>query len=132
MRNRINLLRKTATFGFLATLALMTPLAAFPRPKDGAHTGIHGKVTDNEKAAIEGVHVKAMNEKTKAILTTDTNAQGEFELPHLPSGIYDFTFYKDGFEYMLYPHIRINKKQLTSLDVTIHRTFVVQPPKQPN
>jgi Carboxypeptidase regulatory-like domain len=123
-------LKKTIAACLATALGLAIPLAAFSRPKDSAPTGIHGKVMDTEKVAIEGVHVKAMNEKTKVILIADTNAQGEFELPHLSSGIYDLTFYKNGFEYMLYPHVRINKKQLTTLDVTIHRTSVVQPPKQ--
>jgi hypothetical protein len=130
--NSVYFIKKLTRLVILAAVAVVLPLAAYSVPKDPTGTGIHGEVRDPEKAAIAGVHVKAMNEKTKLILITDTNAQGEFDLLRISSGIYDLTFYKDGFEYMLYPHVRVNKKTLLSLDVTIHRTSVVSPPKDQN
>jgi carboxypeptidase family protein len=115
-----------------AGIALALSLVAAAKTKDPTATGIHGHVRDSDKTAIEGVHVKAMNSKSKATVTTDTNAEGEFALPHLASGIYDVTFSKDGFEFMLYPHIRVSKNQPIALDVTIHRATGAPPLKQSN
>ncbi|MFZ0910697.1 MAG: carboxypeptidase-like regulatory domain-containing protein [Candidatus Acidiferrales bacterium] len=115
-----------------AGITLALSLAATAKTKDPTANGIHGHVWDSDNAAIEGVRVKAMNEKSKAAVTTDTNAAGEFALLQLPSGIYDLTFQKDGFEFMLYPHIRVSKNQPISLDVTIHRASGVPPLKQSN
>ena len=103
---------------------------AAAKTKDPTATGIHGHVRDSDKTAIEGVHVKAMNSKSKATIATDTNADGEFALSKLASGIYDVTFSKDGFEFMLYPHIRVSKNQPIALDVTIHRAAGAPPLKQ--
>jgi hypothetical protein len=113
-----------------AGIAPALSLVGAAKTKDPTSTGIHGHVRDSDKTAIEGVHVKAMNSKTKATITTDTNAEGEFALPHLASGIYDVTFNKDGFEFMLYPHIRVSKNQPIALDVTIHRAAGAPPLKQ--
>ena len=115
-----------------AGIALALSLVAAAKTKDPTATGIHGHVRDSDKTAIEGVHVKAMNSKSKTTITTDTNAEGEFALPHLASGIYDVTFSKDGFEFMLYPHIRVSKSQPIALDVTIHRSAGAPPLKQSN
>jgi hypothetical protein len=115
-----------------AGIAPAFSLVAAAKTKDPTATGIHGHVRDSDKTAIEGVHVKAVSSKTKATITTDTNAEGEFALPHLVSGIYDVTFSKDGFEFMLYPHIRVSKNQPIALDVTIHRTAGAPPLKQSN
>jgi hypothetical protein len=115
-----------------AGIALALSLVAAAKTKDPTATGIHGHVRDSDKTAIEGVHVKAMNSNSKATVTTDTNAEGEFALPHLASGIYDVTFSKDGFEFMLYPHIRVSKNQPIALDVTIHRATGAPPLKQSN
>ncbi len=113
-----------------AGIALALSLVAAAKTKDPTATGIHGHVRDSDKTAIEGVHVKAMNSKTKTAITTDTNAEGEFALPQLAAGIYDVTFSKDGFEFMLYPHIRVSKNQPIALDVTIHRAAGAPPLKQ--
>jgi hypothetical protein len=115
-----------------AGIAPALSLVAAAKTKDPTATGIHGHVRDSDKTAIEGVHVKAMNSKSKTTITTDTNAEGEFALPHLASGIYDVTFSKDGFEFMLYPHIRVSKSQPIALDVTIHRSAGAPPLKQSN
>ena len=115
-----------------AGIALALSLVAAAKTKDPTATGIHGHVRDSDKTAIEGVHVKAMNSKTKTAITTDTNAEGEFALPQLAAGIYDVTFSKDGFEFMLYPHIRVSKNQPIALDVTIHRATGAPPLKQSN
>ena len=114
--------------GIAPALSLVAPA----KTKDPTATGIHGHVRDSDKTAIEGVHVKAMNSKSKATIATDTNADGEFALSKLASGIYDVTFSKDGFEFMLYPHIRVSKNQPIALDVTIHRAAGAPPLKQPN
>ncbi len=115
-----------------AGIAVALSLTAAAKTKNPTASGIHGHVRDSDKAAIEGVRVKAMNEKSKLAITTDTNAEGEFALPQLSSGIYDLTFQKDGFEFMLYPHIRVSKNQPIALDVTIHRAAGVPPLKQSN
>jgi hypothetical protein len=124
--------RQALAFAVCASLALTFSFLAAAKTKDPTSTGIHGHVTDTDKNPMPGVHVKAMNEKTKAAITTDTNDRGEFALPRVPSGIYDVTFQKDGFEFLLYPHVRVVKRQPIALDVTIHRTNGVPPLKQSN
>ncbi len=124
--------REIIALSICAGLVLAFSLVAAAKNKDPTATGIHGHVTEGGKIPVSGVHVKAMNEKNKAAISTDTNADGEFALPHLPSGIYDVTFQKDGFEFLLYPHIRVSKNQPIALDVAIHRTTGVPPLKQSN
>lgn len=104
----------------ILALAALAPAYA----KDAA---ILGHVADVEKAGVGGVHVKATNEKTKATITTETNADGDFALSHVSSGIYDVTFLRDGFEFLLYPHVVVKKDAPIKLDVTIHRSAYTPP-----
>ncbi|HEY4742500.1 MAG TPA: carboxypeptidase-like regulatory domain-containing protein [Candidatus Acidoferrales bacterium] len=115
-----------------AGIALTLPFATSVTANEPAPSGIHGHVRDINKTAIAGVHVKAMRAKSNVVITTDTNADGEFALPHLSSGIYDVTFFKDGFEYMLYPHVRVTKNQPVTLDITLNRTNGTPPLKPSN
>jgi hypothetical protein len=115
-----------------AGIALTLSCAAAVTAKEPTPSGIHGHVRDINKAALAGVHVKAMKDKSNVVITTDTNADGEFALPHLASGLYDVTFFKDGFEYLLYPHVRVSKSQPVTLDITLNRTNGTPPLKQLN
>lgn len=115
-----------------AGIALALPFATSVTANEPAPSGIHGHVRDINKTALVGVHVKAMKDKPNVVITTDSNADGEFALPHLASGIYDVTFFKDGFEYMLYPHVRVIKNQPVTLDITLNRSNGTPPLKLPN
>jgi len=107
-------------------IALACALAATATPF-AKQTAIRGHVTDTGKAAIAGVHVKATNEKTKASISTETNADGDFSLSNLHAGIYDVTFLKDGFEFLLYPHVTVKKAEVVSLNVTVNRSSYTPP-----
>jgi hypothetical protein len=119
-------LRTWAEIILVAGLATISTLAALA-PAYAKEAAISGHVADVEKAAVGGVHVKAMNEKTKVMITTETNADGDFALSHVSSGIYDVTFLKDGFEFLLYPHVVVKKDAPVKLDVTIHRPAYTSP-----
>jgi len=107
----------------LCLLALNGASSAFPA-KD---TAIQGHVTDADKAAVAGVRVKAENEKTKLIVATETNADGNFALSHVRPGIYDITFVKDGFEFLLYPHIIVKKGEAVNLSIMVNRSAPSSP-----
>ena len=119
-------LRTWAEIVFVIGVAVVPAFGA-PAPAYAKEAAIRGHVADAEKANVGGVHVKAMNEKTKAMITTETNADGDFALSHVSSGIYDVTFLKDGFEFLLYPHVVVKKDAPITLDVTIHRSAYTPP-----
>ena len=88
---------------------------------------VRGHVTDPDKVAVAAVHVKAENEKTKAIVSTETNADGDFALARIHPGIYDITFVKDGFEFLLYPHVVVKKGEPVNLNVVVNRSKYSSP-----
>lgn len=105
-------------FVILCVLAL----TGVPPASSAKETAILGHVTDVNKAAVASVRVKAENEKTKAIVATETNADGDFALSHMRPGIYDITFVKDGFEFLLYPHIIVKKGEAVNLSIVVNRS----------
>ena len=58
---------------------------------------ILGTVTDASGANVPGATVTAHNTDTGLARTTETQADGSYRIPELPTGTYDVTIEKGGF-----------------------------------
>jgi len=103
------------------TIVLAASMLALAIPASEKAPEIRGHLVDRDGAALSGVLVKATNDKNHRATTTESNLDGNFELAKLSSGIYDVTFMKDGFEFMVYPHVTVKRGETLKLDVTLHR-----------
>ncbi|PYU05887.1 MAG: hypothetical protein DMG33_09660, partial [Acidobacteria bacterium] len=78
-----------AAFGFLSA----RPVAA-----DELYARIRGTVTDSTGATVPGVTITATNTETRISKSTQTDADGSFEILNLPIGTYDVSAVKTSFK----------------------------------
>ena len=83
-------------FGLLCVSALL--LAGLEVSAQVATGGLRGTVTDPSKAAVPGAAVVVRNRDTGAERTTNTNSEGEFQVPTLIPGPYEVRITAQGFK----------------------------------
>lgn len=88
-------LKQWASYILLATVATMGTAAA--RAQSDAGTVI-GNIEDASGAVIPGTTIKLTNTDTNAVLTTTTDASGDFKFPALQRGNYKVEASHDGFQ----------------------------------
>jgi hypothetical protein len=76
--------------GLLLSLAISSA-----QTSTGTITGI---VTDPQQARLAGVQLRLTNESTGVVVTSQTNAQGEYTFPLLPSAVYTLEIEAGGFQ----------------------------------
>src|SRR6476660_7244605 len=85
---------------FLRTLVVVVPLLVLAAiPASAQQTGtITGKITDTSGAVLPGVTVEAKSNVLPSPRTTVSGADGVYQLPALPPGLYTVTFTLQGFQ----------------------------------
>jgi outer membrane receptor protein involved in Fe transport len=101
----------------LAFLTLVT-LFAFTTPwafSQGIVTGsLSGTVVDQSGAAVAGASVIATESQTNRTMTAKTNAQGAWQIPQVPPGIYNIKINAANFEGVQYQSVQVNVGRDTS------------------
>jgi len=101
----------------LAFLTLVT-LFAFTTPwafSQGIVTGsLSGTVVDQSGAAVSGASVIATESQTNRTMTAKTNAQGAWQIPQVPPGIYNIKINAANFEGVQYQSVQVNVGRDTS------------------
>src|SRR5262249_42499687 len=89
-----------AKFGLRVLLALLIALATSHSPllAQVKSSAITGTVTDESGAAVPGAKVVVTETATATSNTTQTNEQGEFNVPYLPIGHYTVDVTAAGFQ----------------------------------
>jgi outer membrane receptor protein involved in Fe transport len=94
----------------LAFLTLVA-LFAFTAPwafAQGAQSGsLSGTVVDQSGAAVSNATVTATESQTNRTLTSKTNAQGAFQIPLVPPGIYNIKITAPNFETVQYQSVQV-------------------------
>ncbi len=87
---------------------------------------ILGTVTDTSGAVISGATVKAHNVDTGLERTTQTSADGTYNLPELPIGKYDVTISQSGFDTVVNKAIAVNVATQSRVDAVLKPGQVAQ------
>jgi len=84
---------------FLLGVVILVFLALRPLPlfAQASTSTLLGYVTDPSGLPMPDVTVTARQQQTGYVRTTQTNAEGEYEMPSLPVGAYDLSAEKSGF-----------------------------------
>src|SRR5512137_1098083 len=96
-----DIIRSRRCLLFLSLAALcITALIAVPEAawSQTVTASITGRVLDPSGAAIPGAKVTATDTSRGAAITTETNAEGFFNLPRLPIGTYEVKVEATGFK----------------------------------
>jgi len=106
-----------AAFGFLSA----RPVAA-----DELYARIRGTVTDSTGATVPGVTITATNTETRISKSTQTDADGSFEILNLPIGTYDVSAVKTSFKTFTETHVTLTVNQIYVMKVTLEVGAVSQ------
>ena len=87
---------------------------------------IQGTITDPSGAVIPDVRITVRNTGTNQSRTTETNASGNYSLPSLPVGAYEFEASRTGFNSERQTGITLQIDQSARLDVTLEAGTVAQ------
>src|SRR5690349_12397568 len=78
----------------LAIALSMSATFCFAQVEPGAITG---NIADASGASVPRAKVKATNQETGVVVTTETTDDGYYKLPYLPAGKYNVSVEKAGF-----------------------------------
>ena len=81
-------------FGCIPILILTSVSWAFAQ----ATTSLRGVVTDQTGAAVEGAKVTVVNTGTQFTRTVESNANGQYVVPSVPTGAYTVSAMRSGFQ----------------------------------
>jgi len=87
---------------------------------------ILGTVTDTSGAVVPGATVKVRNVDTGLARTTQTSADGSYNVPELPNGTYDVTITQSGFETAINKSVMVNVAAETRVDAVLRPGQVAQ------
>jgi hypothetical protein len=93
--------------------------AAWPAHAQEARGTILGRAADESGAALPGVTVEVVNVKTGVVVSTQTNQQGNYQVPLLNAGTYKVTFSLTGFNTQVRDEIALRVADLLSLDAVM-------------
>ena len=102
--------RSAHTGGFLALIAILI-IAPIPVLSQQVTAAILGRVSDQTDAPILKAKVTAKDEARGTLWTTDTNAEGVFNLPRLPVGRYEIRVEIQGFKTAVRPGVLLEINQ---------------------
>jgi len=97
-------------------LLFAIPLLAFAQEYRGT---ILGRVTDPTGAVVVGASIRVVNVDTNATAGTNSNGQGNYQVPFLLPGDYRVTVEHPGFKRVERPAIRVSLNVQVTLDFTL-------------
>jgi hypothetical protein len=108
----------------MAAICLIAAAAAVmlmpaPAAAQALYGSLTGTVTDQQKAAMPGVTVTAINTGTTVATETVTDATGNYTLRNLPPGIYDVTAVLQGFRELRQRGINVTAGNIVRTDIVL-------------
>ena len=81
--------------------------------------GLNGTVTDSSGRVLPDVHVVAVQEASALRRETISSADGTYDIPELPVGIYTVTFDHEGFQSLRFENVVQRLEQTRTLNATL-------------
>ncbi len=78
---------------------------------------ILGRITDSTLGAIPGATVRATNLATDVTISAESNAEGAYEIPYLPSGRYRIRAERAGFKMWTRPSVELRMGDRLQVDI---------------
>ena len=94
-------------------------LAAAPAHAQESRASIIGRTADPTGALIAGATVRALNTATNAVVASQTNDSGSFEIPYLISGVYTITVEAAGFKKAVRERVQLRVGDRITLDFSL-------------
>lgn len=94
-------------------------LAALALVAQESRGTIRGRVSDPSGAPAAGAQVEVTNTRTGVVLRANTNAEGNYEVPYLLTGLYRVTVQLTGFRQSVHDSIEVRVNDRITLDVTL-------------
>jgi hypothetical protein len=110
-------MRKLIRFG-LVSLCLASFLSSSSLAQQTLGS-INGTVTDSSGAVVQNALVKIHNVNTGLEQTTNTKADGSFNIADLPIGTYSVTFSRDGFKTEVHSKILVQGNRTTTVNTSL-------------
>jgi len=104
-------------FAFLPAIILLTTLGAFGQSNTGSITGV---VTDQNGAVVPNATVNITNQGTNEKRTVQADAEGRYEVPSLPTGVYSVEATANGFKTATVKDLRLAVGEKARADVALN------------
>ncbi len=111
---------RTQFSAFAVSLSMALLLAPCTTWAQKVTAAITGKVTDSSGAAIAGAKVTATDTERGSISQTVTNADGDYNLPQVPVGIYTVKVENAGFQSSQQSNLTLVLNQVARIDFQLH------------
>jgi len=92
----------------------------------GPTATLTGRVTDTSGAVIVGVKVEATNVETNVTFPGESNAEGLYNIPNLPPGIYRVIVQKFAFRTVVKPDVELHAQDVIALNFSMELGSVAQ------
>ncbi|HEY2930860.1 MAG TPA: TonB-dependent receptor [Acidobacteriota bacterium] len=80
---------------------------------------ISGSVADPSGSPMPNVTITVVNKATNGTYTTETNAQGQYNVPNLPIGEYLIKYESPGFKVLVRDNLQLSVSQVMGIDVRL-------------
>src|ERR1041385_2014645 len=113
----LNSIRNVMKISLVPAIILLLTLAAFGESNSGTITGV---VTDQVGAVVPNATVTITNQGTNEKRTAQADAEGRYEVPSLPTGIYTVEATANGFKAATVKDLRLAVGEKARADVTLN------------
>jgi hypothetical protein len=104
---------------FIAVLGVISSLFCSLAFAQQGTAALNGQVTDPGGLAIVGAKVEAVNTGTNITYTGETNETGLYNFPTLPTGTYQITVTKEGFQQLIRPGVELHVSDVIGLNFSL-------------
>lgn len=104
---------------FICLIALFALVVRKPSYAQQIYGAIAGTVTDSSGAAVPDATVAARNTATNITTTVHSGSSGSFSIPNVPTGTYEVTFSKEGFEAERHTDVVVNGDRTSTVDAAL-------------
>src|SRR5689334_6817967 len=103
----------------LVLLCLTMCLSAIGWGQTAGTGTLVGAITDNTGATIAGAKVSVLNNATAFLSEAVTSAEGSYQVPYLPPGMYRITVEAPGFKRYVRDGVQIRTGEIPRIDIAM-------------
>ena len=115
-----------AGIAYVVAIVLLLAAAYTPAMAQEVSAGITGIVTDPSGASIVAVNITVTDLDRGLSYSTQTNEAGNYALPRIPPGRYEFRAQSEGFRTVVQPEIVLEVNQRARIDISMELGAVTE------